>query len=184
MFSDDTSHTESLCTPLRVFRGRAYKKSGKPSSLAGLHTARGQKPPRRAKCLWRRIAHAFISIKVARFEIGHTPRKFPASKGGHLPHHRISVQSRSIIIPQPPSQCKYFLIKIRKKLQKIFASRPPSKVPFQESFPAPPAAYAGGPGRKKRGGSAAPLLRDSLKLRALVFRLLCKFQGHVQCRSR
>lgn len=108
MFSDDTSHTESLCTPLRVFRGRAYKKSGKPSSLAGLHTARGQKPPRRAKCLWRRIAHAFISIKVARFEIGHTPRKFPASRAATSRINAYLCSHAWVIITQQNGLCKPF----------------------------------------------------------------------------
>lgn len=35
----------------------------------------------------------------ARFKIGHTPRKFPVSVDGHLPHHRISLRVKGILIP-------------------------------------------------------------------------------------
>lgn len=61
--------------------------------------------------------HRLRRIKfVARFQIGHTPRKFPASTGqtclatgSHLPHQRISAQSCLSIIPHQKVDCKYFL---------------------------------------------------------------------------
>ena len=52
----------------------------------------------------------FAWYLIARFKIGHTPRKFPACNGGHLPHQRISAQSRLIIITYKRPKCKFFFV--------------------------------------------------------------------------
>ncbi|MCQ2474877.1 MAG: hypothetical protein MJ173_03115 [Clostridia bacterium] len=50
---------------------------------------------------------AALTNTFARFEIGHTQQKFPASKSGHLLRHRISAFWQVGIIRLLPSMLKY-----------------------------------------------------------------------------